>query len=825
MAVTKIKAYNSETAIDNSLRYVEDKKKTSILRNREVDNALEYSEDAEKTTLIEEDGSEDILVSGHRCIPETASDMIKRTADIYHRNGHNENIGKRYEKKILLRAKLDSNGQPILDNAGNMIHDEKSPVYHDENGDTITFTQTKTNQVRTSYMWVMAFAPEEICGIKMDPRLIHKIGKEFMDELEKETGLQFPAVISTHMDRHHIHNHIVMSAYALDGHHKYVDTMQTLMKAREISDRLSLKYDLPIIMEPDQGHSMSYKEWKLAKEGKSWKDDIKQQIVYTLENSGSYADFLKKMQEAGFKVRETENHLTYYYPGNKHRCRDVGLGNDYTKDSIQQYFNGPTLEQQVQRDITYAQAPQDPTLADEKPIRLSVARYTADGRRRSDLEMLLLKAIKLIQYFKDRYSDIDTSDNPIRKSANWKTNKLSQAIIDLNNLGIGSLAELDQRLDDIGAKYSHAKKDTSELSQGKDALKQLSDMLDNLKDLQTIMDSLGISDPCIQKVLEKDIAKNRAKIFPMSPSQRRDLYLALQDHPLYKLNTKYEELTYTEAKAAISFLLRTGQDKTIDSPPACLSSALDTQPQNLSAKYQAIADKYIQALQSKYAQIPASDKLKSVLDSLNLPIDIDTISMADGIHLAAYYKDWNPQFKPCQNPDEQVSKGKAAEITEMLKYLQKDINIPVDQLSKQDANGLLRDLALSQVPPAQEKEWINQEWQTQLSGLSIENREYAEEYRDLVQQLIGLGYDLSDVDTLAAEVRGQLKGIEESEKIRDDLSGQYKTLLRLKRYTDLSQDKSYTYGPKWDKQKLEKEPEIEERDERDSRKKDQDMDI
>lgn len=801
MAVTKIKAYTTEKAIENALHYTTNKDKTSLLDmdryegspDNKMNNAIKYSENDLKTTYVDEDGHTEVLVSPYRCKLDLAEETFKRTADIYHQNGHNEYAGKHYKKKVLLRAKLDSNGQPILDSAGNMIHDEKSPVYHDENGDTVTFTVDKSTHERSCYMWVMAYPPEEVCGYKIDPRLIHRIGLEFMAELEKETGLEFPAVVSTHMNTHHPHNHIMMSAYSLDGHHKYVDTLASLMKAREISDRLSLKYDLPIIMEPEQGHSMNWNEWKLAKEGKSWKDDMRQQISFALDHSGSYREFIKMMQSAGYKIRETENHLTYYYPENKHRCRDVGLGESYTKEAIEKYFAEPEQEKNQEKEMVYAV---DPTLASDQPIKIFVARYTANGRRRSDLEMLLLKAIKLIQYFKDKFSDVNNTDNPVHKSYNYKIDHLQKAIDDLNAYGITSLTELDTRLNNIGARYSHAKKDAADLGQNKDALKQLSDMLDMAAELQTIMESLGIEDPCIQSPKTRDIAKNRAAFFPMTATQRRELYIALQDHPMYRLSSKYDEITYTEAKQCIEYL-KTGSVEC----PKQLSTQADTQTHNPAAKYQTVAEKYLSTLQSRYGDMPVPEKLKQTLKSLDLPVDIDKLSMAEGIHLASYYKPWKQDNKPCGMEDIPVPEGKAKEIKELLELTGKKISIPAERLSKIDADNILRDLLLSMLPPAMEAELLDKEWARETHGLSYEDRGYAEEYRNLMKQLTGLGYDINQIDALAKEVGMQLSGIEETENTRDELANDYKVLRKIKQYTDLSTDKAFTHGPKYAKAK------------------------
>lgn len=800
MAVTKLKAYHGDAATENTIDYSTDLKKT-IMENLGrfedakkadiLENVMGYAENEIKTSLIADDGHTEVLVSGHHCKVDLAVETFKRTADTYHRNGHNENAGRHYKVKVLLRAKLDKNGNPILDSNGTMIHDKKFPVYHDVNGDTVEIIEDRVNRARTCYMWVMSFPPASVCGYEIDPRLVHQIGLEFMDELEKECGLEFPAVISSHMDKKHLHNHINMGAYSLDGHHKYLDTMETLNKAREISDRLSMKYDLPVILEPENGHSLSHDEWKLIQEGKSWKDTIRKEIVYNLDRSSSYTDFLTRMYRSGYTLRETDKHITYYTPNKDHRCRDINLGIEFSKDAILKQFEEQDLSKKVQQeheDII------DPTLnADKaKPLRVYVSRYTQTGRRRGELEMLLLKAIKIMRLLGDKFSDKDdASDNPIRKNANWKISRLVEAINILGTYGINTKKELDEKLLQVGAEYSHTKKDFTDLSQGKKSLEQIKDWLENARELQIIATSLGITDTYLTAPTQKEINENRAKLFPMTSTQRRDLFLALQDHPLYKISVKYDTLTYEDAKKCISFL----QGKT-DKKPVQLTTLIEGE-ENLENIYSSIAGKTLQGLKERLKGKPIPVNLKTLIDSFNLPIDTKEISFAEGVHLTAYYKPWEPNFISCKASDLLVSEAKVMQLKELLDFTGKKINIPVEQLSKKDADTIFRNLVLSRLTPetlvkVQEKAWIDN-----LKSLTYEERGYVEEYREMTKTIAGLGYDINDIDNVLLTVTAQLNDVYIEETKLQELAKEYSTFKQLKMYTDLSKTNQFTHGPKW----------------------------
>lgn len=809
MAVTKVKAYHSASSIRNTIVYVKNEEKTKLEHRPDEEalhvlhNAIRYSENNIKTTYVAEDGHTEILVSGHHCSVELAEETFRQTADTYHRSGYTEHAGRHYKAKTLLRAKLDDNGKPILDENGYMTHDEKAPVYHDENGDTITFLQERISKARNCYMWVMSFPPPRVCGFEIDPKLVHQIGLEFMRKLEAYQDCEFPAIVATHCDKEHIHTHIPMSAFSSSHLKKYRDDMESLKAARDIADRLSQKYNLPIILEPENQKSMSHDEWKLVQQGKSWKQSIRNEIAYNLERASSYEDFKARMQRSGYSLRETENHLTYYTPGKTHRCRDVGLGAEYTKASLQSCFE-PEKEPQPH----WAETLILPSASNgHKPLTIYVSRYTTSGRRRSDLEMLFLKAIKLIKLLGDKFSEKDTSSqNPVYRSSSWKIERLSEAISILNNRGIHTAKELDEQLLKTGAAYSHAKKDYHDMSQEKVGLSSLKELLENLQELSVAIEEYNIQDFCLHPPTQKEITEFRAKTFPMTSSQRRELYLSLQKHPLYKMSTKYDNLTYMEARECINYL--NGKSDTI---PKVLATAFN-QAGDLNRKYDAIANKVLAGIKSRLQNKPISLALKRELSSYSIPVNVDTLSMADAIHLASYYRPWQPNYQTCTNPEALVSSGKAIQLEELLKHHSLSINIPVEQLSRKDADYLFQQLVLSRITPDIIKQSLEESWRSSISHLSYENRCMVEEYRELLQKIALLGYDAQNTEPLLADVTTQLANIQSAEQNVKELARDYKTLRQLKSYcilADTTKGTAFTHGPKWQEQ-FQKKVEIEE---------------
>lgn len=111
-----------------------------------------------------------------------------------------------------------------------------------------------------AYHYIQSFKPDEVT-----PELAHSIGVEFAKEC---FGDRFEVVIGTHLDREHLHNHIVVNSVSfLDGG-KFRSTPESYYNTiRKISDRLCRENELSVIDNPKH-KSMHYAEWKALNEGR-----------------------------------------------------------------------------------------------------------------------------------------------------------------------------------------------------------------------------------------------------------------------------------------------------------------------------------------------------------------------------------------------------------------------------------------------------------------------------------------------------------------------------------------------------------------------------
>ena len=127
---------------------------------------------------------------------------------------------------------------------------------------------------------------------EVTPELAHEIGKQFADEI---LGGKYEYVLTTHIDKDHVHNHLIFNAVDFVNYHAYKSYKRIYYDMREVSDRLCKENGLSVIP-PSQNKGMGYKEYTEAKRGTSWKQKLKQTIDRLVITAKDYDDFLRKMR-------------------------------------------------------------------------------------------------------------------------------------------------------------------------------------------------------------------------------------------------------------------------------------------------------------------------------------------------------------------------------------------------------------------------------------------------------------------------------------------------------------------------------------------------
>ena len=177
---------------------------------------------------------------------------------------------------------------------------------------------------------IQSFAPGEVSYEEA-----HRIGKELAD---KVLGGRYEYVLTTHIDKGHIHNHIIFCAVDFTTHRKYVSNKKSYYQIRNESDRLCKEHGLSVVT-PGQDKGKKYAEWDAERKGTSWKAKLKAVIDVTIPKAKDFDDFLRLMEAAGYEIKRGK-YISFRAPGQERFTRSKTLGEAYTVESITERIAG-----------------------------------------------------------------------------------------------------------------------------------------------------------------------------------------------------------------------------------------------------------------------------------------------------------------------------------------------------------------------------------------------------------------------------------------------------------------------------------------------------
>jgi len=140
-------------------------------------------------------------------------------------------------------------------------------------------------------------------------------------------------VVCTHIDKAHIHNHIIFNSTSLDYKRKFKNFFWSSMAIRRISDLLCAEHGLSVIENPKPSKE-GYDDWLGENKTPTYKEVLKQKIDDVLPSCSTFEDFLSALKSAGYTVKENRKHISFLAPGQKKPTRMKSLGEDYSEAAI-----------------------------------------------------------------------------------------------------------------------------------------------------------------------------------------------------------------------------------------------------------------------------------------------------------------------------------------------------------------------------------------------------------------------------------------------------------------------------------------------------------
>ena len=171
---------------------------------------------------------------------------------------------------------------------------------------------------------IQAFQPGEVT-----PEEAHKIGMQLAKEI---LGGKYEFVLTTHIDRGHVHNHLIFNAVSFTDHRHYHSNKRSYHEIRRASDRLCKEHGLSVVI-PGQNKGKSYIEHTATQAGTSYKAKLKAAIDRLIPASADFEDLLRRLQQEGYEIKRGK-YVSCRASDQERFTRMKTLGMDYTEDAI-----------------------------------------------------------------------------------------------------------------------------------------------------------------------------------------------------------------------------------------------------------------------------------------------------------------------------------------------------------------------------------------------------------------------------------------------------------------------------------------------------------
>ena len=194
-----------------------------------------------------------------------------------------------------------------------------------------TLSQALQKGNNLAFHLIQSFEPGEV-----DYQKAHEIGKQLADAVTKG---QHEYVLTTHIDKGHVHNHIIFCAVNFVDHHKYNSNKRSYYGIRNMSDKLCRENGLSVVVPGKGSKGKSYAENQAEKTGTSWKGKLKTTVDALIPQVSSFEELLTRLQAAGYEIKPGK-YVSCRAPGQERFTRLKTLGADYTEEAVRERIAG-----------------------------------------------------------------------------------------------------------------------------------------------------------------------------------------------------------------------------------------------------------------------------------------------------------------------------------------------------------------------------------------------------------------------------------------------------------------------------------------------------
>lgn len=260
---------------------------------------------------------------------------------------------------------------------------------------------------------IQSFDPKD----NLSAEQVHNVGIKLAN-----TFNGFQVLVATHIDKNHLHNHLVINSVSFENGYKIQMSKKDLQYIKDYSDKLCLEIGASVIPKKEKTNYIKRSEYRVAEEGKSWKFKLMNAIDLSLAESNCKDDFIKNMNKLGYQVNwtDTRKYITYTTPEG-YKCRDNKLYDEkYSKGAMENEFRRIEKEQSNNtRKSSSSINGKDGLLSDRtRDNQGFISNGTSNGRRYSNYEKEITRYTRKVikgQYSNERRNE-EVSRRKIERS-------------------------------------------------------------------------------------------------------------------------------------------------------------------------------------------------------------------------------------------------------------------------------------------------------------------------------------------------------------------------------------------------------------------------
>ena len=167
---------------------------------------------------------------------------------------------------------------------------------------------------------------------EVTPNQAHEIGVELARRL---WGDRFQILITTHLDKEHLHNHFCLNSVSFVDGKKFRGGSKAYWQMRAESDKICAEYGLSVIKNPGKGKN--YAEWKAEHDGRpTIRGQIKEELDEIIKCSYTYEQFRKILKQRGYEVKRDVKYVALKPAFSQRYIRLKSLGKNYSEEVIRQ---------------------------------------------------------------------------------------------------------------------------------------------------------------------------------------------------------------------------------------------------------------------------------------------------------------------------------------------------------------------------------------------------------------------------------------------------------------------------------------------------------